>query len=204
MNDDQLSTRTALAGPVDSTRLDRRKAMKAALGGAAAGAAFVAPKIAGFSVAPDYAAAASAACGANGTTNGTTGGTSVGMDHCYVNCWGNKNANWGWDCDCLSDNSCCSDVTTTLKLANSTNGPFVLAFTRGGRVGNSGRWNYNINGIDPPFQSCNVQVNANCNFNGAANTTHNNNGSRTENGAYCNDSGNSNKTITVNMTCTCT
>ena len=51
MNDDQLSTTTAPVGPEDSNRLDRRNAMKAALGGAAAGAVFVAPKVAGFSIA---------------------------------------------------------------------------------------------------------------------------------------------------------
>ena len=204
MNENQLSTTTAPVGLEDSNRLDRRKAMKAALGGAAAGAVFVAPKVAGFSIAPDYAAAASAACGTNGTTNGGFSRESVDPNLCLVNCWGNKNGNWSATCGGLCGDGCCADHNTVTRLPNATNGPFILNFTVGGRVGNSGRWNYNINGIDPPFQSCNVQVNANCNFNGTANTTFNANGSRNENNATCNDAGNSNRTITVNMTCTCT
>ncbi len=39
--------------------ISRRRTMQAALGGAVAGAAFAAPKVKGFSIAPDYAAAGS-------------------------------------------------------------------------------------------------------------------------------------------------
>ncbi|MEI2808655.1 MAG: hypothetical protein V9F00_00140 [Nocardioides sp.] len=43
-----------------SETIGRRATMKAALGGAVAGAVFVAPRIEGFSIAPDYAAASTA------------------------------------------------------------------------------------------------------------------------------------------------
>lgn len=42
---------------LDKKSIDRRDAMKAALGGAAAAAALSAPKVSGFRVLPDYAAA---------------------------------------------------------------------------------------------------------------------------------------------------
>lgn len=50
---------------LEPTVLGRRRALQAALGGAAAGAAFVAPRIQGMSVVPDYAAAGTAACTTN-------------------------------------------------------------------------------------------------------------------------------------------
>jgi hypothetical protein len=49
-------------GEAGASRLDRRAAMKAALGGAAAAAVFSAPRIEGFSVAPGYAAMATPLC----------------------------------------------------------------------------------------------------------------------------------------------
>lgn len=42
---------------ITRTQIERRAALRAALGGAAAAAAFTSPRIQGFSVAPDYAAA---------------------------------------------------------------------------------------------------------------------------------------------------
>ena len=188
----------------DERRIQRRTAIRAALAGSAAAATFVAPRLEGLSIAPHYAAAASPACGNNASTNGTISDGSRGMNGCLVNCWGNTNGNTSFNCgNILCDDSCCRNETQTLRLPNATNGPFVLAFTSGGRVGNSGRWSYNVNGIDPPWQQCNVAVNANCNFNGASNVTHNTDGSAVDNTATCNGAGNSNFTLTVTMTCTC-
>lgn len=197
----------------DDERLDqaaqtRRRLMQAALGGVAAGSTFLAPRISGFSVAPDYASAASAACGNTGNTTSSMNYASVGMNGCLINCWGNKNAdNTGsGGCYCVySPENCCSDFTKTLKIPNATNGPFVVDFNAGGRVVNSGRWNYNVNGIDPPFQSCNVQVASNCNgFTGGSNMTHNANGSASDNSATCPSAGNNNQTMVITFNCTCT
>lgn len=195
----------------DDERLDqaaqtRRRLMQAALGGVAAGSTFLAPRISGFSVAPDYASAASAACGNTGNTTSSMNYTSDGMIGCAVNCWGNTTGWYSWNCGNLAcDDSCCKDYTKTLKIPNATNGPFVVDFNAGGRVVNSGRWDYNVNGIDPPFQSCNVQVASNCNgFNGGSNITHNANGSASDNSATCPNAGNTNQTMVITFNCTCT
>ena len=68
--------------------LDRRAAMKAALGGAAAAAVLAAPRVDGFRLVPDYAAAATATAGGglqkdpNGTlANRCTTATSIGCTY---------------------------------------------------------------------------------------------------------------------------
>ena len=58
-----------MSDAIDESRIARRQAMQAVLGGAAAAAVFTAPRVTGFSVAPDYLAAATVpACTGGGTT----------------------------------------------------------------------------------------------------------------------------------------
>lgn len=203
MNDYQLATRTASTEPVDSTRLDRRKAMKAALGGAAAGATFVAPKVAGFSVAPDYAAAASCTGG-----NSTLTHNSEKPDYCAVYCWGGKNGNTFIDCGGLCANGCCKDESQSLTLSGTN---FKLTFDVGGSLccyfcGTNGGYRYEIEGIDPPFQKCNLSYNISNQCTGPANLpiTHHNNVPMNNwvGGMNCNDC-NNNKFLTITFACEC-
>lgn len=73
---------------LDKKSIDRRDAMKAALGGAAAAAALSAPKVSGFRVLPDYAAAAS---GLSTITIGSVGDGTCGQGRAY--CWGSFTGN---------------------------------------------------------------------------------------------------------------
>ena len=82
----------------EATRLDRRQAMKAALGGAAAAAVFTAPRIEGFSTAPNYASAVTTPACANANGNATLNKTSepCGFFNNWDCCWGGRN---GSTCD---------------------------------------------------------------------------------------------------------
>lgn len=89
---EQMDVAQATSIDEDRARLDRRTAMRAALGGAAAGAAFMAPRIDGLSVAPDYAAAATACTiGAAGTSVNIPGPAekyNLGVGCANTRCWG--------------------------------------------------------------------------------------------------------------------
>ena len=147
---------TADDGALDDTRLDRRAAMKAAIGGAAAAAALTAPKVSGFSLAPDLAAAASQC--APGTT--TAGNSINGSSTTYglFKCWGTGNA-----LSCNTGVPVSGSVVIPVASPNFS-APTVTA-TVGGQVKNdNGRVdlvlsNFNLN---EPFSSCTVTVNGTC------------------------------------------
>lgn len=167
---------------LSADRAVRRKLLKAAIGGAAAGAVFVAPRVESFSLAPDYAAASSCA-GGDGTD------LVFNQTNCMVltYCWGN---------------TCCGAKNQNMTIDSR----FVLSFTIDGTVVNNGKWSFNLNGIDPPWQSCRVNVSGTCavgGYNGGYDNTFTNNASGiSDNTATC-GSWPSGNTVTVKMSCVC-
>jgi hypothetical protein len=180
----------------DQGVIDRRRAMKlAAGGGVAAGAAWMAPKIEGMSVSPNYAAAAT--CG-----SGSMGQIAHDSNNCGyygdTECWGNNCCGtWGF-----------SGTATTSAPAKSFS---LNGGIRGGVSDDSGRVDLTVNGIDPPHQRCVVNVSGNCTggatFRGGGTFTFNNNGSVNDILIDCQGGGNvtadPDGQIRVNMTCTC-
>ena len=147
-------TATNKTGDVQSSdadrpeRVDRRAAMKAALAGAAAAAVWSAPRIEGLSIAPDVAQAASCVNPSADTTNhaATTSLTFVEQ------CWGVLNAG------AIS----CSDFTVTRNAGRFNIGVRIGGDDGGDLFNGGGFVKVTINGIDPPFQRCTVNVQANC------------------------------------------
>jgi hypothetical protein len=129
-------------------RVDRRAAMKAALAGAAAAAVWSAPRIEGLSIAPDVAQAASCTSPSADTTNhpATTSLTLVEQ------CWGVLNAG------AIS----CSDFTQNRNALKFNIGVRIGGDDGGDLFNGGGFVKVTINGIDPPFQRCTVNVQANC------------------------------------------
>lgn len=184
----------------ESSRLNRREAMRAALGGAVAGAVFVAPRVAGFTVAPNYAAAASCTSG-----NANLAFDSTKPTLCAVICWGNKNGNSAFACGC--NNCICSDETQNLTLPGTN---FSLRFDVGGTAGcfgcsKNGGYRYEINGIDPPFQQCTLNFGGSTNCNRPAAITANGNVPLTSwaSGNMVCNTDNDNVTMNVTFACTC-
>lgn len=174
--------------------IDRRNAMKIALGGAAAATVWSAPRIEGLSLAPDYAAAASC--------NATSTGTQVTRDS--INC----GTLGGTEC---FGNACCGNFGfgTNVSAGSKT---FTLNGNIGGSVnGDNGLVSLTVGNIDPPFQRCNVNVALNCNNDGSprggGNFTFNNSG--TQNAFIdCQGGGNFNQNdpnaqVRINITCNC-
>lgn len=187
--------------PDEQQRIDRRTAMRAALGGASAAAVFVAPRIEGFSLSPDYAAAASCT-----DTSGNLTFNTEKPGGCAVICWGTKNGNTSGGCGGLCANGCCSDETQNLQLPGTN---FNLRFDMGGTAACAGctdnaGYRYAINGIDPPFQSCTLNYGISNDCNKPAPTVANNNVALTNwvNTFTCN-SANTNRSLTVTFACEC-
>lgn len=156
--DDEVVLDSADVGVDQSTEghVHRRAALKAALGGAAAGVAWSAPRIEGLSISPDYAQAASCV-GANVIF------TKNANDDCCGNqeCWGNGS------CFACTGNGC-GNAGYNFNVAPK---PFVISGNINGSCnGDDGRINITVNGIDPPFQRCTVNVTGNCNDSGSFRT----------------------------------
>ena len=129
-------------------RIDRRAAMKAALAGAAAAAVWSAPRIDGLSIAPDVAQAASCV---NPSADTTTHAAQVSAT-LVEQCWGVLNAG------AIS----CSDFTVT-RNAGRFNIGVRIGGDDGAEIFNGGGFvKVTINGIDPPFQRCTVNVQTRC------------------------------------------
>ena len=181
--------------------LDRRAALRAALGGAAAAAVFVAPRVEGFSIAPDYAAAGT--CRVDPSRSGVVGGSKVLVRCCSQDlttlCYG------GLGCassctgviDCGTPNFNVPTVNGTLNIPLNNVAP-VQNITLTYRVGGATReyitdWNNDsvvrasLSGL-PANKSCTVNINGTC---GAgtfsisnANHVTNNDSNRNEWGGY--------------------
>ena len=144
-----VSTSSA-AADASPSRIDRRTAMKAAVGGAAAVAVWSAPRIEGLSIAPDIASAASC-------TGGTASYNKASNDCGYygdTECWGGN---------------CCNTVAYGPVNVPNTGSPLIqLNGNIGGSVNDdNGFINMTLSNIDPPFRSCTINVSGNCNNGGS-------------------------------------
>lgn len=171
----------------ERTRLDRRTAMRVALGGAAAGAAFMAPRIEGLSVAPDYASAATACTVGSQGTSVTVNGNSEKRVPCSGSrytalCFGGTPSWWGilcgggWNCANTGNwNSGDANGTTNgieLNLAGSKLRYAIAGSTK--ETGSSGltkgwtndsRSHMKINTVASPFNSCSATMSLTCKSN---------------------------------------
>ncbi len=187
------------------TRINRRQAMKAGLGGAAAAAALSVPNIEHFSLAPDVASASSM-CAPGSTVTGSpasiiknqsTGGF-LGTTHCWGSYSGGcQNSNIG--------------SITVAAASGSYTGP-SFAFTVGGQVSNTNgtlsfvTTNFTTN---QPYSSCSVGITGSCSngtftVENGISPTNNVTANGTSNGRiYCNGGVLANGSVTVAVTCTC-
>ena len=181
--------------------VDRRAALRAALGGAAAAAVFVAPKIEGFSIAPDYAAAGT--CRVDPSRSAAIGGSKVSVDCCSQTltslCFGGAGcaSSCTGNINCGTPNFSVPTADGTLNIPLNNIAP-VQNITLTYRVGGATReyitdWNNDsvvrasLSGL-PANKSCTVNINGTC---GAgtfsisdANHVTNNDSNRNEWGGY--------------------
>lgn len=142
------------------TQIDRRTAMKAALGGAVAAAAWSAPKIEGLSLSPDYASAASQTTVPATVVNAHRAENAGGST--YV-CVGHHNGGMYGSCSDWSPSA------TTIAIPN-TSETFTLNATLGQRTKNAGFTNVQLSGLTNSNYFCDVTLNGYCQMTpGAAN-----------------------------------
>ena len=189
----------------DSTNLGRREAMRVALAGAAAAAAFVAPRVEGFSLAPDYAAAAT--CSTQTATLTTVNSRNVYCVACPAdnyNCWGNDNGN----CGCNTANVSGSvnaggtviNASVTLRAGANSKTSCSGQVVCGGRCIPKGNSTIAVNGILSGQHFCNVNWAITPDASGGA--PFNNNGS----GEYAirhSSNGTTNRSVTITLSCNC-
>lgn len=167
-----------------STVMDRRAAMRAALGGAAAGAAFAAPRISGLSIIPDYAAAGTAcADGPVGTSVSISGyksskyrgGLCARTSHAI--CYGGNtsdSADWcgsNWSCSNTGNYGNANDWASNgvnLSIGSYATMTYVVAGSSkqsgtGFNWSNDSRSHMQINAMDPKFNSCTANLAISCN-----------------------------------------
>lgn len=111
----------------DRKRIDRRTAMRVALGGAAAGAAFMAPRIEGLSLAPDYASAATACtlgpAGTSVNVQGPARKENLGVGCVSTRCWGLCFAGGiNWNQSACSGGFDCPNNAGSYDSMNDSNG----------------------------------------------------------------------------------
>lgn len=211
----------------DSGHLTRRASMKAAVAGGAAAVAWAAPRIEGFSIAPDFAAAASCVTGNSNTTFNTTRYSS----NCFTNncCDACVNGTGGNNGGCnfgLCDGSGCGNTARTGTLTIPRNGgggsvPFTFNYSFIGSAWNGGAsMNGTLAGVDPPFVNCSVTLNGSCadtgggggcSFGTGSGYTKNGNGAASTgidfncNGFGCSENNRcNNNSITLSLTLSCT
>ncbi|MEO6630027.1 MAG: hypothetical protein ABIP03_15840 [Aquihabitans sp.] len=185
----------------DRAQIDRRAALKAALGGAAVAAVFVAPRIEGFSLAPDYAAAGTQCHGPTSTTNNTNYNAA-----CVSTCWGSSGGN-AFNCNNGGRVGGCASKAFTTLTANNV-GPTIITLNGNisGRLNSGGAAAYTLAGMEAN-DLCNVNLSGTCSvgaFN--SNTAPSMNQNFAANGSssaafQCNNA--TSGTLTVTLTCTC-
>ena len=185
------------------TRINRRQAMKAGLGGAAAAAALSVPNIEHFSLAPKTASAASL-CPPGTTVTGTPASLSkTGNVTGLAACWGATNG-FG-QCKNASPGS-----ITVAAASGQYTGP-TIAFNAGGQVHNANgfvSWRPSNFTVNKPYASCSVKVSGTCQsgtFSGAGTYSIGTNGVDTTQAIRCSGAPISNitGTFTVAVTCIC-
>lgn len=197
----------------DREQIDRRRAMKAALGGAAAAAVFTAPRIEGFSTAPDYASAATVPACAGGST--TAANQHTRATNCNTSglpkCWTTGTGGLG----CSSCNTGAVSVGPARTLGGVTVNANITgrahqnaSATDGGKLFVTFAGNTN--------QSCNITLTGKCydffetnsaDLAGIGNAAlaEGFNGTYTFNGPIkCNSSPTDHASIQVNYSCVCT
>lgn len=139
---------------LSQSQIDRRTAMKAALGGAVVAAAWSAPKIEGLSLSPDYASAASQT-----TVNPVSPGTSAA--------WFTHNSQTAGASRCVgagSGISCNTWNATQVSYAiPSTTESFTLNAALSGQVKNTGSTSVTLSGVTNANYTCSVNISGNCN-----------------------------------------
>ncbi len=167
-----------------STVMDRRAAMRAALGGAAAGAAFAAPRISGLSIIPDYAAAGTAcADGPVGTSVSISGYKSSKwrtlpcLRTSHAICYGGTTTNIAdgcgsnWNCNNQGNYGNANDWATNgvnLSIGSYATMTYVVAGSSkqsgtGFNWSNDSRSHMQINAMDQKFNSCTANLAISCN-----------------------------------------
>lgn len=192
---EQMDAAQATSTDEERTRLDRRTAMRVALGGAAAGAAFTAPRIDGLSLAPDYASAATACTlGPAGTSTSVPGAaernTYVNFGclntECHALCFsGEPTLNMfgcyrDWSCPDNAGNYNSGDANGTtngleLSLLGSKLRYAVAGSTKKHSSGvgycdvwnNDSRSHMKVNTVASPFNYCDATMSLSCNMGGA-------------------------------------
>lgn len=192
----------------NATRINRRQAMKAGLGGAAAAAALSVPNIEHFSLAPNVASASSQ-CPPNTTVTGP-GLTHNSAAVCASNCWGQYG---GGFCNCANWTS----SAQTIPVSSGQYTAPTITYTFGGQCGNSnGTASFTIANftVNKPYSKCLIDFQGSGCHGGISNGTFTmNNGINiantiTGNGTtsgrmYCNGAITAAGTVTVAITCTC-
>ena len=179
--------------------LSRRDAIrKAIIGGGVAATVWSAPKIEGFSVAPDYASAASGTSGSKGGTVNSKASRDYNCfcfgfgNACCRVCWGNTNgSNCNGTCGNCTNN-CANATTGSISFPKNIGPDIALNYAANGDVVNGGTLNLNLSGIDPPFQHCNVNVSGTCNSGAISASTIRCNGMNCSNG---------NAAVTISLEC---
>ena len=153
--------------------------MKAAVGGAVAAGVFVAPRVEGFSLVPDYASAASGVDGSDADNLSTVTSQAVPgpfcLLKCCVTCWNGTGVSTNCastTCTCGTNKSCGNSTTDVVNglLSINKNSPggssidlnYKLWGPPEGCSNQNPALTYAISGIDPPFQNCDVAVSMNC------------------------------------------
>lgn len=202
--------------------------MKAAVGGGAAAAAWVAPRVEGFSIAPDFAAAASCVSGSSNTTFGTTRrSNNCFWDNCCEACvngtgGSNGNCNGGGTCNGAScGNQARTGTLSIPRTGGGTNFDFNYSFL-GSAWNGQASLNGTLSGVDPPFVNCSVVLNGSCadqgggggcSFGTGSGASRNGNGTLSTgidfncNGVACSENNRCNNnsiTLSLTLSCTCT
>ena len=186
------------AGDDEVRQLNRRTALKVAIGGVAAGTVFVAPRIEGFKVVPDYAAA-----GTCDATSKSTAGRTSNTVYCVAgcgsvlfnfNCWGADNGG----CGCNSF----AFAATSVNVGGQT---ITMNATANGRANNksncAGAGSVSVNVAGKNRGSCNVAV-----FVSGCGTTNNitfNTNGNLNSAMVCAGNSDSDRTATLTLTCSC-
>ena len=195
----------------EANRLDRRQAMKAALGGAAAAAVFTAPRIEGFSTAPNYASAVTTPACANANGNATLNKTSQSCS--FLNNW---DCCWGGRSGSTCNPAIVGTTTVTPQVEVPPYNVPTLEASIAGRLRNDGSYSLTLNGFDDGKQwnRCVVSVSGDCNNPTASNLTANpttqtwtnngDNGTPKTGTLLCNNGTYPSGNVSFNITCYCT
>lgn len=213
----------------DSTsanRISRRSAMQAAVAGGSMAVVWAAPRVEGFSLAPDFAAAASCVSGTDSATFNTTRyAKNCNTNNCCDACVNGTGGNTGGCNFGLCDGSGCGNTprTGTLSIPRTGAGAnFDFNYSFLGSAWNGGaNMNGTLSGVEPPFVNCAIELNGSCadqggggdcSFGTGSGYTKSGNGAASTgidfncNGFLCRENNrcnNNSVTLSLTLSCTC-